>query len=212
MIETSNVPPPQVIDDDLAIALLGLVRPKASGRGRLVDDALDFQAGDAAGVLGGLALAVVEVRRHRDHGLGDFLAQVVLGGLLHLAQHFGRHLGRRQFLPRTSTHASPLSALTIEYGIRSMSFWTASSNLRPDQALDRVQGVLGVGDRLALGPRADQRLAIVHVGDDGGVVQGAFGVLDDLDLTAVQDSHAAVGRTQVDANDFAHGGKYLAMN
>jgi hypothetical protein len=34
-----------------------LSRPKASRGGRLVDDALDFQAGDAAGVLGGLALA-----------------------------------------------------------------------------------------------------------------------------------------------------------
>ena len=48
----------QVIDGDLAVALLRLVQAEGQRRGgRLVDDALDVQAGDAAGVLGGLALA-----------------------------------------------------------------------------------------------------------------------------------------------------------
>jgi GNAT superfamily N-acetyltransferase len=62
----------QVIHGDLAVALAVLVQAEGQGRGGgLVDDALDVQAGDAAGVLGGLALAVVEVRRHRDHGFGD---------------------------------------------------------------------------------------------------------------------------------------------
>ena len=47
----------QVIHGDLAVALFGLVQAEGQrGRGRLVDDALDVQAGDAAGVLGGLAL------------------------------------------------------------------------------------------------------------------------------------------------------------
>src|SRR5574337_638114 len=49
---------------------------------------------DAPGVLGRLTLAVVEVGGHRDDGFGDFLAEVVFGSLLHLAQHFGRHLWR----------------------------------------------------------------------------------------------------------------------
>ena len=38
-------------------------------RGRLVDDAHDFEPGDLAGVLRRLALGVVEVRGHRDDGL-----------------------------------------------------------------------------------------------------------------------------------------------
>ena len=73
----------EVVDgDEVVLALVEAVRERC--RGRLVDDALDVEAGDAAGVLRGLALGVVEVRRDGDDRLGDLLAQVVLGRLLEL--------------------------------------------------------------------------------------------------------------------------------
>ena len=75
----------QVVDGDgLILLLVQTIGQRRSGR--LVDDAQDFQAGDAAGVLGGLALRVVEVGRHGDDGLGDGLAEVASASALILAR------------------------------------------------------------------------------------------------------------------------------
>ncbi len=50
----------KIVDgDDAAILLVHAIGER--GRRRLVDDAQHFKAGDPAGILGGLALAVVEV-------------------------------------------------------------------------------------------------------------------------------------------------------
>ena len=58
----------QVEDQDGLILLLIQTVGQRRG-GRLVDDAHHFQPGDLAGILGGLALAVVEIGRHGDDGL-----------------------------------------------------------------------------------------------------------------------------------------------
>ena len=79
----------QVVDGDHAV--FALVEPVGERRGgRLVDQPQHFEARDAAGVLGGLALRVVEVGRHGDDGLRDWLAEIGFGVLLELPQHLRR--------------------------------------------------------------------------------------------------------------------------
>ncbi len=70
----------QVVDRELA----GLAPVQAVGQGRgrgLVQQAQHVQAGEAAGVLGGLALGVIEVGGHGDHRALQLAAQGLLGAL-----------------------------------------------------------------------------------------------------------------------------------
>src|SRR4029078_4433627 len=79
--------------DRLAVCTLEPVGER--GRGRLVDDAQHFKTGDLAGVLGRLALRVVEVSGNGDYRLGDCLAEIGCGGFLHLLEDEGADLRRR---------------------------------------------------------------------------------------------------------------------
>ena len=56
----------EVVHRDALVGFLLIHAVGQCGRGRLVDDALDVKTGDAAGVLGGLTLRVVEVGRDGD--------------------------------------------------------------------------------------------------------------------------------------------------
>ena len=135
---TSSVPPPEVEDHDL-LGLLRVVQPIGQrGGGGLVDDPHDLQAGDGAGILGGLSLIVVEVRRDGDDRLGDRLPQERLGVPLDLLQDERRDLLRSVLL---AMHAELVVGAHL--------------------ALGRGDGALGIGDRLPPGRLADQQLALL---------------------------------------------------
>lgn len=76
----------QIVDQNVTLlgGLSGAETVGNGGSGRLVDDTKDIQASDGTGVLGGLALVVVEVGRDSDDGLLDLLAELGLGDLFHL--------------------------------------------------------------------------------------------------------------------------------
>ena len=74
----------------------------------------------------------------------------------------------------------------------------------PDEALDRGDRVLRVGDGLALGGLPDQHLAVLGEGDDRRRRAVTFAVLDDLGLAALHDRDTGIGRAQIDANHFSH--------
>ncbi len=199
----------EVVDRDGAGALL-LEPVGERGRRRLVDDAQHLEPGDLAGVLGGLALGIVEVGGNRDHRLGHRLAEIALGGLLHLLQDEGRHLRRRIFLAPDLDPGVVVVALDDLVGDQPLVLLAHRVvEGAPDQALDGEHRVLRVGDRLSLRRLADQPLAIVGERHHRGRRAGALRVLDHLDVRSFHDRDARVRGAEIDTNRLRH--VYLSL-
>ena len=197
----------QVVDGDLLFLLL--VEPVRQGRcGRLVDDALDVEPGDPAGILRRLALGVVEVGRDGDDRLGHLLAQVRLGVALQLLEDHGADLRRAEGLAvrqRRRPSPSDFGSFSTWYGTRSLLCWTSgSSQRRPMKRLMLKMVFSGfvIAWRLATWPTSRSPLLAKATTD--GVMRAALRVGDDLRLAALHDGDHGVRRAQVDADDLAH--------
>ena len=194
----------EIVDGDRLAVLLVEAVGQGCGR-RLVDDAQHLETGDLAGVLGGLALGVVEIGRNGDHRLLDLLAEIGFRRFLHLLEDHRRDLRRR-----------PLAAARLDPGVSIVALDDLVGDqllvlLRhrivipaADQPLDGEDGVLGIGDRLALGRLADEALPVSREGDDRRCRACTFRILDDLGVLAVHHGDAGIGRSQVDADYFCH--------
>ena len=127
---------------------------------------MHVEPGNLAGVFGGLPLVVVEVRGDGDDRLADGLAEVVLGDELHLLEHHRAHLGDAVLLVAKDDAYVGVRALHDAVARRRHGVLDLRRvPLASDEALGRVDGVLGVGDRLALRDVADQPLARLGNGD-----------------------------------------------
>jgi hypothetical protein len=151
-----------------------------------------------------LPLRVVEISGNRDHRLGDRLAEIVLRRLLHLLQHFGRDLRRREFLtfdvdPRIAVLLGDLVQDHVDVLLDDLVL-----ELAADQPLHAGQRVRRIGDGLAFRRLADQDFTFVGIGDDRRRRAVALGILDDLDVLALHDGHARVRRSEVDTDNLAH--------
>ena len=175
--------------DRLVVFLVQAVRQR--GRRRLVDDALDVQSGDLAGVLGRLALVVVEVRRHRDHGRIDSFAEIRFGIGLELLQDHRRDLRRRVLIAARFDARVAVGAGDDLVGDDRL-LLTHLGLLAAHETLDREDRVLRVGDRLALGDGADEALAGGRERDHRGGRATALRVLDDGRLATLKHGHAGV--------------------
>ena len=191
----------KIVDGDGAV--LGLLETVGEGGGGgLVDDAVDGEAGDLAGVLGGLALGVVEVGGDGDDGVLDLLVEVGLGGLLHLLEDEGTDLRGGELL--TVGVLNPGVAVGVADDLEGHGLDVLLGGgvveAAADEALDGVEGGGGVGDGLALGGVADE-LFFTLEGDDGGGGAEAFGVFDDTGLVTFHDGNAGVGGTEINTDD-----------
>mmetsp|Transcript_41934 Transcript_41934/g.95275 ORF Transcript_41934/g.95275 Transcript_41934/m.95275 type:complete len:243 (+) Transcript_41934:1358-2086(+) len=146
----------QVVDrQDLPVLLVHAERKRRS-RG-LVDDPEHVQAGNLAGVLGGLPLGVVEIRRHCDNRLRHGAPQVCLGSLLHLPEHEGADLAGRVLLT-LRLDPSVVSGRRLDHLVREVLHVLLRSLVvksSADQSLGGEHRVLRVGDRLPLRGDAD---------------------------------------------------------
>ena len=192
----------EVEHEDRLVVLLVEAVGERGGRG-LVDDALDLEAGDLAGVLGGLALRVVEVRRDGDDRLVDLVAEILLGVALELLQDHRRDLRRRVRLAADLDDGVAVRA-GLDVVRHDGHLFGHVAVLAAHEALDREHGVLGVGDGLTPGDAAYQALAALRERDHRRRGATALTVRDDGRLAALEHGHGAVGRAQVDADYLAH--------
>ena len=186
------------VEDQDGLQLL-LVQPVGQGRGcRLVDDAQYIESSDPASVLGGLALGVVEVGRHRDHRLPHLLAQVGLSVPLQLLQDHGRDLLGSIGLARdrnvdASIARWPFHDLVGQYLLSFFHLWVIVSP--PHQALDGEDGVVGVDSGLALGHLAHQSLARLGESHHRGAEPSPLSGGDNRRIAAFQHGDDGVRRS-----------------
>jgi hypothetical protein len=195
----------EVVYRDLLVTALLVQAIGQRRRGGLVDDALDRQPGDPARVLGGLALGVVEVRRDRDHGIRDFLAQVFLGGGLHLLQDPRGNLRRRHLLVvRLDPGIAVVGLHDLVGDVADVLLDLVLIERAPDQPLHAIECVVRVGHGLALGRGTDQDFAVVCERDHGRCRAIPLAVLDHPRLVALHDGDARVRGPQIDPDHLTH--------
>merc|ERR1719506_2585697 len=195
----------KVVDEDVLLGLL--VETVRDRRGsRLVDDPENLKAGDRSGILGRLALRIIEVRRHSDDGMLHLLAEVVLGGLLHLGEHHRRNLLRHELL-RLALHLHRDHRLaTLVHEVEGEELLVALHGLlvvlAADEALHVKQRLRGVDGGLGLRGLADQTLVFSesNVGRRDAV---PLVVRNDLHATILVDSDARISRAKIDPDDGA---------
>jgi hypothetical protein len=87
----------EIVDGDFATLFFVEAVSERSG-GRLVDETEHFEAGDFAGVLGGLALGVIEIGWNGDDGTTDGFAEMGFGPVFQFAEDEGGNLRRSENL------------------------------------------------------------------------------------------------------------------
>ena len=199
----------EVKDRDFAVGFFGVVFLVQSvgegGGGGLVDDAADIESGDASGVLGGLPLRVVEVGGDGHNRLPHFFAEVIFGGFFHFLQDLGGDFLRGHFLPLDLNPGVAVFglddlegrefALLLDFGIL---------KAPTDEALDGEEGVLRIGDGLALGGGAHEGLSVVGVCRHGRGGARAFGVFYDARRAAFHNADAGIRGAEINPDYLGH--------
>lgn len=158
----------EIVDGDDTVSLLLHTVGKSSSGG-LVHDTENVQAGNLTSILGSLTLGVVEVGGHSNNGVLNGLAEVGLGGLLHLVKDEATNLGRRVLLATGLNPGIAVGVLDDLVGnLLNVTLDLSIGVLATDQTLGSEQSVLGVDNGLTLSGNTDQALAVLGETNNGG--------------------------------------------
>ena len=164
--------PSEIVDGDISLRVL--LQPISQGRrGGFIDDPQHFKAGNEAGILRRLSLAVVEIGRDRNDGLSNFLAQVRFCPKLEFFQDHGGDLrGGIGFL----AHLDADHAAFFLQGVREIFQFIRHVGHgfahEPFHGIDRAGGV---ADEMLLGGIPNQEAVIRETYDrrDSGLAAGS---------------------------------------
>ena len=193
----------QIENKDALVALL-VEAIGQSRRGGLVDDPQHLEAGDLAGILGGLTLGIVEISGNGDHRLGDGLTEIFTGVLGQLAQNLGRDLFRGELLVENRALHLHVGAGLLDAIAHFLGFLVHLIDTTADEALDGIKGVVRIHHRLTLGDLTDQLVLVLGVSHDGGRGPETLGVRDHGGFATFHHGHATVRGAKVNADNLAH--------
>ena len=183
---------------DRVDTLAGIVQAIGDrGRGGFVDQAQHMQARQPRRVLGGLALRIVEIRRHRDHGPDQVVAQTVFGPVTQRRQDVGTDLDRR-FLSGRSVDGE--HAGLVDEAVRQAPAVGHVLQVAAHEALDRGNRVLGITLHRLHGCGADLAPAIGQVTHDRRQDDPALLIGQAFGRAAAHRGNQRMGGAQVDAD------------
>ena len=159
-------------------------------RGGLIEDPLNADPSQAAGIAGGLALGVVEVGRHGDHRRLHGFAEVGGGVITELAQHAGNQLFRGVFPFGGWAHHPHVALVVGPHAVGHRQ--TVLLELVPlpaNETLEVGEGIAWVEHKLTPGQLTDEQLLVATEAHHRGGGAAAFSAGDHLGTAALQYRH-----------------------
>ena len=184
----SKVPPPKIVDGDMAALLFVQAVGERRG-GRLVDQPQDFETRNFAGIFGGLALRVVEIRGHGDYGAIHGLAEVSFGPVLKFTKDECGNLRRGEGFV-AEPDADYVLARRIDAKRKELQFILNVRDAAAHQALHGVNAALGLREQAAARRFTDDDATVGIDADDGGAERRCHSARNALRLTRLRITYA----------------------
>ena len=191
----------EVVDSDFFIGFFVQSVSERSGCG-LVDDALDFEARDLAGILRGITLGVVEVSGNRNDGFRDLFAQFGFGIGLELGEDHCGNFRRRERLGLSVDFDLDVGIAVGGFDelVRNAVFLFAYLvKFAAHETLHGENCVCRIRDCLSFCGLADKTFAGFCEGNNRRGCACALGVFQNDRLPAFHHRHARIGGSQINS-------------